>query len=273
MFTIPVAGLSPITEVVTHHNRINPTDQAIYGRIQTVIESIISAGLWDNVIQLCIIHDTAADSLLDIKGNVDALNTIGCTFTAGQGFTINATDYINSNYIPSNHDNVLHPSSHNAFVCTNNRVIQFTGYLFGIYYNTLNSCDINSNEFLSCFVDYQSPTNNTNVAMSLNFSTTDANVTKESDFVMVNRTSTANNSVSILTDVDDVTSIAIDASCDTFTFDQEILYGAANDLSTVSTITRGSAALSVFGICTGMSVTDCKTLRTIIQTYLTAMGI
>lgn len=100
-------------EVTQYLNRVTITDTTVRSAIITLIDSLVSQGLWDKIDLISVIQDSSAASITNLKpvGNVGTL--VGSpTFTAKKGIAcVGGTSYINTNFNPSTAGNVVSAAS------------------------------------------------------------------------------------------------------------------------------------------------------------------
>lgn len=66
--------------------------------LDRLIRGLKTDGLWSKLEVICVIHDNATDSLLDLKRLTNSINN-GAPFTAGAGFAKNGSTYISLNNV------------------------------------------------------------------------------------------------------------------------------------------------------------------------------
>lgn len=108
MIPLPIlygAGVGALTDpdAEAHIARCSSLTADEETALTSLVAGLKSDGLWSKLDQLIVPKGTQADSLLNIRSaSYDATNVNACTFTASQGWTVEAagSKYLNSNYTP-----------------------------------------------------------------------------------------------------------------------------------------------------------------------------
>jgi len=74
------------------------TNPILIRELDLLIRGLKFDGVWNKLEAICVIHDNAADSLLDLKRLTNSINN-GAPFTAGVGFAKNGSTYISLNNV------------------------------------------------------------------------------------------------------------------------------------------------------------------------------
>lgn len=119
MFTVALMGTD--VDIVTHWGRMSSTDGVQRQDIANLITLLKNNLLWDKIGILCVVHDNAADSLLNLKGSSsgapDSTAVNSPTFTADEGYLSSDADskYISLGISESSADVYAQYSAHAFF--------------------------------------------------------------------------------------------------------------------------------------------------------------
>ena len=93
--------IDPTPPVDKHWDRVqDKSDPTLFDDLNTLIDSLEATGVWDQLIDLSVIHTSAVDSLLGLKGLLDSTPVGNPFFSVGTGFVVGndgANRYINTN--------------------------------------------------------------------------------------------------------------------------------------------------------------------------------
>lgn len=129
MFTNLLAAVVTDPDVRNHVQRMSSTDGALVQDVTQLILNLKSSGLWAKIDVLCVVHDNAADSLLNLRGlsaGADSLNVNSCSFTANQGYTTNSASNRHISLVESESSAVLYGTGSGHMLLYSRSVM--TGY-------------------------------------------------------------------------------------------------------------------------------------------------
>jgi len=82
-----IAPVPPLTPIEAHWARVqDKSDPTLLTHLTTLFNALIANGSWDKLTDLCVLHSSADDSLLGLKGVVDSVDVNHAAFIADQGY-------------------------------------------------------------------------------------------------------------------------------------------------------------------------------------------
>jgi len=245
------------TPVQAYLSRMSDTDSVIRAHITTLINGLITDGIWDKLAYLGVIQNLESDSLLCLKRETGTFAFVDCTYLANNYIKPNAAGYIDSNFDPEIDSTIVNKDS----------------FSFSSYLNTITTVDGNAYGRWDAtnIVRYLAQANGSNSFFwhinSLNISEPSATrglwlgSSSATDSYIYsggvnNSSSGANNGLFTWS-----TSISGDRS---------VYHGAANIGGTVSTVMQDEVMAWHGG--SYLTPAEVANFRTRIETYLTARG-
>jgi len=255
-------------DAAAHFYAMAGTDDQERYDLNNLILGLKADGIWSKIDVLNVLHQSEADTLLDIRGNSNATVVGSPVFDASDGFdAFTASDYVNTNFTPSTDGVKCVGDDNHFFVFFSKDETDVQNW----HHNGARGADSNYLHIATRFEGLAGFTRASCLSRSECAIATNASIvdTGFENFQAITRETAAGQTAIIK----DQNTYALNDSTDTLPeIDMYIGCYNNNGTPTVDALNNEHTGISAWGMGGGLSTAEAEALRTRITTYMTSIG-